>query len=186
MRIISGKYRGRQIHPPTNFRARPTTDFARESLFNILGNHFDFDQVKALDLYSGTGSIGFEFASRGAIMVEMVERNFIHTEFIKKTIQTLGEENARAIKSDAMHYVEKIKLSFDIIFADPPYDMKGIEAIPDAIFKKDILLPGGWFIMEHSSGHDFSQHKHFIQQKKYGSVHFSFFAKEPSVIHQIN
>ncbi len=180
MRIISGKYRGRQIHPPTNFRARPTTDFAREGLFNILGNHFDFNEVKVLDLFSGTGSIGFEFASRGAIMVEMVEKNFIHAEFIKKTIKTLGEENARAIKSDAMIYVDKIKLSFDIIFADPPYDMKGTEAIPDAIFKKDILLPGGWFILEHSAAYNFSQHKHYIQQKKYGSVHFSFFEQGTS------
>jgi 16S rRNA (guanine(966)-N(2))-methyltransferase RsmD len=175
LRIISGIYKGRQIHPPKNFRARPTTDFARESLFNVLGNHFDFTEIKALDLFSGTGSIGFEFSSRGAIMVEMVEKNFIHAEFIKKTIQAFGVENVRAIKSDAIHYIEKIKLSFDIIFADPPYDMKGIETIPDAIFKKDILLPGGWFILEHSSEHSFSQHPYYIQLKKYGSVHFSFF-----------
>ncbi len=175
MRIISGKYKGRQIHPPTNFRARPTTDFARESLFNIINNYFDFEGLHVLDLFSGTGSIGFEFASRGAAEVEMVEKNFIHTEFIKKTILSMGMEHVRVIKSDVFRYLDKAGSSFDIVFADPPYDLVEFEQVPVRILEKKILTGDGWFILEHSKHFDFTHLPGFFDHRAYGSVNFSIF-----------
>ena len=175
MRIISGKYKGRQINPPTNFKARPTTDFARTGLFNILNNYFEFDQLEILDLFSGTGSIGFEFVSRNARYVEMVEKDSIHHRFIQKNISYLQINNARAVKTDVFTYLPRIKRNFDIIFADPPYEMPGIDIIPDLIFKNDILKKEGWLIIEHSLKNDFSNHEHHFDLRKYGSVRFSFF-----------
>ncbi len=177
MRIISGIYRGRQIHAPSNLRARPTTDFARESLFNILSNHFDFEGLQVLDLFAGTGSIGFEFASRGAAHVEMIDKNFIHCEFMKKTARAFGMENVRIVKSDVFRYVEKQKASFDIVFADPPYDMPGFEQVPLQVLEQKILRENGWFILEHSKSHSFTHLPSFTEQRHYGSVNFSIFTR---------
>jgi 16S rRNA (guanine966-N2)-methyltransferase len=177
LRIISGKYKGKVINPPKNFRARPTTDFAKEALFNILYNSLDLSELKVLDLFSGTGSIGFEFASRGVRFVEMIEKNYAHYEFIKKTILDLKLENARAIKTDVFIYIKHIHETFDLIFADPPYDMTGIEELPDKILSSQILKPEGWFILEHPKRMNFSGNSTCFDERAYGGVHFSFFRR---------
>ncbi len=175
MRIVSGKYKGRRINPPKNFKARPTTDFAKENLFNILNNNFDFSELSVLDLFSGTGSISYEFASRGCISVVSVESYFKHNAFIKKTIYELGLSQVKAIKSDAFIYVKSCRDKFDIVFADPPYDLKEIESIPDFIFKHQILNKGGWLIVEHGDKTSFNKHAEFVELRKYGGVNFSIF-----------
>jgi 16S rRNA (guanine(966)-N(2))-methyltransferase RsmD len=175
LRIVSGKYKGRVIHPPKNFKARPTTDFAKENLFNILNNNFDFSELKVLDLFSGTGSISFEFASRECISVTSIESNFRHHAFIKKAIEELGVETIKAIKSDAFRYVKSCKEKFDIVFADPPYALKEIDTIPDYIFDQEILNPGAWLIVEHGDKTIFGRHPAFIELRKYGGVNFSIF-----------
>ena len=178
VRIISGKYGGRIIKPPKNFKARPTTDLAREGLFNILNNRIDFEGLRVLDLFAGTGSVGFEFASRGASRVDMVEINFIHFNFIKKAIQILGAENVKVMKSDFFRIIPGIKQNYDLVFADPPYDMKNFDLVPKLVLSQGILEPGGFFILEHSRDYDFSELPGFIELRKYGSVHFSFFGRE--------
>ena len=175
MRIVSGKYRGRTINPPKNFKARPTTDFAKEALFNILTNYFDFEDIEVLDLFSGTGSIGYEFASRGAAFVEMVEKNFVHSEFIRKTLEEIGISDARIVKSDAFIYLERMSRTFDIIFADPPYEMEGIKTIPDKILASKLLKENAWVILEHGVNLSFKDHPACFDQRNYGSVYFSFF-----------
>lgn len=175
MRIVSGKYKGRLISPPKNFKARPTTDFAKENLFNILNNNFDFSELKVLDLFSGTGSISYEFASRECISVVSVEGNFKHQAFIKKTINDLGLTQVKSYKSDVFRYVKSCKEKFDIIFADPPYDLKEIESIPDFIFEQDILNENGWLIVEHGDKTNFGRHQAFLELRKYGGVNFSIF-----------
>jgi len=177
LRIVSGSYRGKTINPPKNFRARPTTDFAKEGLFNILANVFDFEEIEVLDLFSGTGSIGYEFASRGAISIDMVERNFLHTEFIRKTLQEIGITNARVIKSDVFIYIERVNRPFDIVFADPPYELEDIATIPDKVLNGRLLKDNAWFILEHGSKVSFKDHPHCFDQRNYGNVHFSFFRK---------
>ena len=168
------------IHPPKNFKARPTTDFAKENLFNILYNNFDFSELKVLDLFSGTGSISYEFASRGSISVISVESNFKHQSFIKKTIEEFGMQQVKSIKSDVFRYVKTCRDKFDIIFADPPYELKEIESIPDYIFEHNILNDSGWLIVEHGDKTSFSRHPAFIELRKYGGVNFSIF-KNPKI-----
>lgn len=175
MRIVSGKYKGRLIKPPKNFKARPTTDFAKENIFNILNNNFDFTELRVLDLFSGTGSISYEFASRECQYVTSVESNFKHQIFIKKTIEDLGLDNIRSIKSDVFRFVKSCKEKFDIVFADPPYDLKDIDKIPSFIFEQDILEPEGWLIVEHGDKTNFSKEKGFLELRKYGGVNFSIF-----------
>ena len=176
MRIVSGEYKGRMIRPPKNFKARPTTDFAKENLFNILNNNFDFSELSVLDLFSGTGSISYEFASRGSNFIISVESNFKHHAFIKNTINDIGLKQIKAIKSDVFRYVKTCKDKFDIIFADPPYDLKDIEAIPDFVFKHKLLKKEAWLIVEHGDKTNFSKHPAFIDLRKYGGVNFSIFA----------
>jgi len=177
LRIVSGLYRGKTINPPKNFRARPTTDFAKEGLFNILANVFDFEETEVLDLFSGTGSIGYEFASRGASSIEMVEKNYIHTEFIRKTLLEIGITNARIIKSDVFIYIERMSRPFDIIFADPPYEMEGIAAIPDKVLNSKLLKEKAWFILEHGGTISFKDHPDCFDHRNYGNVNFSFFRR---------
>jgi len=177
LRIVSGLYRGKTINPPKNFKARPTTDFAKEALFNILVNHFDFEDLEVLDLFSGTGSIGYEFVSRGASFVEMVEKNYLHSEFIRKVLQDMNIQNARIVKSDAFIYIERMSRAFDIVFADPPYDLEGLAEIPDKILKSRVLKENAWVILEHGNSQDFKDHPSCFDQRNYGSVHFSFFRK---------
>ncbi len=175
MRIVSGRFKGKTFSPPKNFTARPTTDFAKENLFNILANNFDFEEVEVLDLFSGTGSISFEFASRGAKRVDLVEINFHHLKFISKVISELGLTQVRTIKFNAFQFLKNCHHAYDIIFADPPYDIAGLEIIPELVFEKPILKDGGWFILEHSSKYNFENHPRFKQKREYGSVNFSFF-----------
>ncbi len=175
MRIIGGDLGGRKMPEPKKFNARPTTDVAKESLFNILNNDYYFDEVTVLDLFAGTGSIGIEFASRGAISVISVEKNNTHSAYIQKNIDFFQLENMMVLNTDVFKYLEQTDLSFDIIFADPPYDMENVEKLPDLVFEKKILKEDGIFILEHSKVYSFDNHIHFKKKKRYGKVHFSFF-----------
>lgn len=177
MRIVGGQYKGRLFTPGKSFKARPTTDMAKESLFNILQNQIDFEEIKVLDLFSGTGSISFEFASRGCTDITSVELNFQHHRFIKEVIEKLGEKSIKAIKANAFQYAEKTDQSFDLIFADPPYDHKQFAQVPDLVLSGHLLKDTGLFILEHSKNYDFSSRPEFIEVRNYGSVHFSFFRK---------
>lgn len=175
MRIISGTHKGRRISPDKKFKARPTTDFAKESLFNVLNNTIDIAGLRTLDLFAGTGSITYELASRGAESVVCVELEYKHLAFIKKTIIELGFTNIKALRSDAFRYLKSGSKKFDLIFADPPYDLDNIEDIPKLVFAKNMLLEDGLLIVEHPARIDFSEHKNFKSCRAYGSVNFSFF-----------
>jgi 16S rRNA (guanine(966)-N(2))-methyltransferase RsmD len=175
MRIVGGKYKGRFFNPGKKFRARPTTDIAKEGLFNILENRYYLEDKKILDLFSGTGSIGYEFASRGCKNVIMVEKNFNHAKFIRQTLENLTINNAKIIKSDSLIFVKNTTEQFDIIFADPPYDFEKVKDIPDTILSSEILKTDGILILEHSKDYDFSRHSHFTELRQYGKVNFSFF-----------
>jgi 16S rRNA (guanine966-N2)-methyltransferase len=175
MRIVGGKYKGRIFSPNKKFTARPTTDIAKEALFNILSNRFDFTDKTILDLFSGTGSIGYEFISRGAEYVTFVENHFSHVRFIRQVIELLEINNAKIIREDVFKYLKRSKEKFDIIFCDPPFDLPEIDIIPDSVFKSGILNDEGIFIIEHSKSHDFSKHPLFTEVRRYGKVNFSFF-----------
>ncbi len=177
MRIISGKYRGRTITPPRNLRARPTTDFAKENLFNVLVNLIDFEDTDVLDLFSGTGSISYEFASRDARSVTSVELNSVHHNFIRQTAKELGFDRFYPVKANAFLYLKSCAKQFDLIFSDAPYDLEGSEEVIRLIFERDLLRDEGMLIFEHSKDKDFSNHEKFWQLRSYGSVHFSFFKK---------
>ncbi|MCQ2271342.1 MAG: 16S rRNA (guanine(966)-N(2))-methyltransferase RsmD [Bacteroidales bacterium] len=175
MRIISGKNRGRQITAPNNLPVRPTTDMAKESLFNILNNYFYFDRVTVLDLFAGTGNLTYEFASREALSVTSVDSYQACTDFIRRTVDKLGYgSQVSVVKADAFLFTQRCRQQFDIIFADPPYDLENIGQIVDNVFNNKLLKPDGWLIIEHSKDHDFSQHPQFYQHRKYGKVNFSF------------
>lgn len=175
MRIISGKYKIRTLPLPKSFDARPTTDFAKENLFNVLQNNYDLDEKLALDLFAGTGSISYELASHGCSQVFSIEKNPKHIHYIHSIIDKVRIQEITVIRADALKYIEKCKLSFDIIFADPPFQMAGIEKIPDLVFQHKLLNPEGFFILEHSKDYNFAFHPHFKTKKVYGSVNFSFF-----------
>ncbi|WP_290534898.1 RsmD family RNA methyltransferase [Alistipes sp.] len=177
MRIISGKYKGRAINPPRNLRARPTTDFAKENLFNVLGNLVDFEECDVLDLFAGTGSISYEFASRGARSVTSVEINPVHYHFIRQTAIQLGIEHLYAVKANAFLYLKSCTKQFDVIFSDAPYDLEGSEEVIRLVLDGNLLRDEGLLIFEHSKNADFSAHPCFWQLRSYGSVHFSFFKK---------
>ena len=177
MRIISGKYRGRTINPPRNLRARPTTDFAKENLFNVLNNLVDFEECDVLDLFAGTGSISYEFASRGAKSVTSVEINPVHYNFIRETARQLGITNLHPVKANVFLYLKSCPKKFDVIFSDAPYDLEGSEEVIREVFERDLLTPDGLLIFEHSKKMDFSQYEGFWQLRSYGSVQFSFFKK---------
>lgn len=178
MRIVSGKYRGRTIVPPRNLRARPTTDFAKENLFNVLGNLVDFEELDVLDLFSGTGSISYEFASRDARSVTSVEVNSVHHNFIRQTARDLQFENFYAVKANVFLYLKSCTKKFDLIFSDAPYDLEGSEEVIRLVFERDLLNEDGILIFEHSKEQDVSALPNYWQTRSYGSVQFSFFRKE--------
>lgn len=175
MRIIGGRHRGRSIVPPRNLRARPTTDFAKENLFNVLGNMVDFEEIDVLDLFAGTGSISYEFASRGARSVTAVEINAVHYNFIKATAAKLGLADLYPVKANVFLYLKSVSKRFDVIFSDAPYDLKDSVEVISLIMERQLLNEGGLLIFEHSRGMDFSAHPRFLQIRSYGSVQFSFF-----------
>lgn len=175
MRIIGGKFRGKIFTPPSNLKARPTTDFAKEALFNILNNMYNFENIDVLDLFSGTGSISYEFVSRGAKSVTAVESNVNHSKFIEKQFANLDAGQSVVIKSDVFRYLNSCKRKFDVVFADPPYDLENLEKIYDAVFENNILSESALLVIEHSEKQDFSAYPHFSMMRNYGSVHFSFF-----------
>jgi 16S rRNA (guanine(966)-N(2))-methyltransferase RsmD len=176
MRIITGKYGHRRFQTPVWFNARPTTDFAKENLFNVLENLIDWDDLVALDLFAGTGSISFELLSRGCRSVTAVESNHAHASFIAKVAEELKEDGLTLYRQDVFRYLHSTKKqSFDFIFADPPYDLKELTELPKLI--ENILRDGGIFVLEHSKANDFSNHPDFYQRRIYGSVNFSLFIK---------
>lgn len=175
MRIIRGKYRTRVIPIAKNFRARPTTDFAKENLFNVLENWYDFEGLKVLDLFAGTGSMGFEFASRGCSEVYSVEKNFVHFKYISDLVKKMKMEEVTPIKSDVFAFLNACNTKFDIIFADPPYDLENIPEIPQLILERDMLAEKGTMIIEHPAHVDLTKLQYFSQKRAYGSVNFSIF-----------
>lgn len=175
MRIISGKYKGKTIVPPRGFKARPTTDFARESLFNILHTRYDFDGMSILDLFAGTGSIGLEFASRGASHVTMVELDSKHYGFIRNTLSLLDLPGATVVHSNVKSFLKGSTHKYDIIFADPPYDLGWLSDIPDLVINSELMNSDSIFILEHPKGISFGSHPLFSEHRHYGSVNFTFF-----------
>lgn len=175
MRIISGKYKIRTLPGPKGFTARPTTDFAKENLFNVLKNNYVLEGINALDLFAGTGSISLELASNGCQHVLAIEKNPKHLAYIKSIIDRLNITEIEIMRGDALRYIGRTTHKFDLIFADPPYQMKGIDSIPENVFEKNVLNTDGLFILEHSKDYNFSKHPCFKQKKVYGSVNFSFF-----------
>ncbi|MBO5794818.1 MAG: RsmD family RNA methyltransferase [Bacteroidaceae bacterium] len=176
MRVITGKYKGRHFDIPRTFKARPTTDFAKENLFNVLNSYIDWDaEPVALDLFAGTGSITLELLSRGCSRVISIEKDPLHFKFIKSFIDKLQDLNAIPIKGDVFKYLSQCREKFDFIFADPPYVLTEISELPDMILERDLLREDGLLVVEHGKDHDFSQHPRFIEHRHYGSVNFSFF-----------
>ncbi len=175
MRIISGKFKARRLDVPKNITARPTTDFAKEGLFNLLNNEIDFEDIDVLDLFAGTGSIGLEFVSRGATSVISVEQNEKHCAFIRKTKKKLEVDNLYLIRQDVFRFLESTSKTFDVIFADPPYDLNNFDTIPNLVLSKNLLKENGFFILEHSGKKNFENHPQFAFHRKYGNVNFSFF-----------
>ncbi len=175
MRIISGTYKGRRLEPPKNITARPTTDFAKEGLFNLLQNRIDFEDIDMLDLFAGTGSIGIEFVSRGAREVTSVELAHTQQNYIISVCKQLGISNLTVVRGDVFKFITANRVSYDFIYADPPYQLPALSTLPDVIFSNNMLKPSGMFVLEHSKANDFSGHPHFVDHRSYGNVHFSFF-----------
>ena len=178
MRIISGKYKGRHFDVPRTFKARPTTDFAKENLFNILNNIVDFEESTVLDLFSGTGSISLEFLSRGCCEVVSVEMEQLHYGFLKKSAATLDDKAWHIVRDDVFRFLKRCNSSYDIVFADPPYALKTLKDIPDLVLEGGILKKGGIFVFEHGKDYDFTTHPYFHRHVSYGSVNFTFFKRE--------
>lgn len=175
MRIIGGTLKGLRLNPPKNLPVRPTTDMAKEALFNILLNQVDFDGLRILDLFSGTGNISLEFASRGAEKVVSVDRSIQCVHYLKDTARQHKLEQIQVFKDDVFKYLQLETDQFDLIFADPPYDLNRIPEISKIIFNKNLLAPGGLLIVEHQSLQNLSNNPAFIEQRKYGHSSFSFF-----------
>ena len=177
MRIIRGKYGRRRFDVPKNITARPTTDVARENIFNVIENLIDIDGIEALDLFAGTGAISLELLSRGAARVTAVEKAMTQYAFIRRTAEQLGEQNLNLIKGDVFKFLAAPHEKFDFIFADPPYDLPRFGEIPQLVLQADILKPDGFFIIEHSRAYDFSTLPGFVDHRIYGSVNFSIIRK---------
>ncbi|WP_301928975.1 RsmD family RNA methyltransferase [Ferruginibacter sp.] len=176
MRIISGIHGGRKINPPANMPyTRPTTDIAKEGLFNIIQNNLDIDGLKTLDLFGGTGSISYELASRGAADLTIVEKDNNMFDFIKKTSASLALENFKLVKSDVFKFIDNCADQFDFIFAGPPYALGTIDELPKKIFDKGLLKTKGWFVLEHTPRNDYKKFDHYHAERNYGTTIFSIF-----------
>lgn len=179
MRIIAGEHGGRKFNPPARMPyTRPTTDIAKEGLFNVLQHKLDIEELKTLDLFGGTGSISYELASRGAHDLTIVEKDSTMFDFIKKTAQTLKIENLKPVKMDVFKFIEQCTDKFDFIFAGPPYALSSIDELPRLIFEKQLLNKGGWFVLEHTPRNDYKDFPHYKMEKNYGTTIFSFFVNE--------
>ena len=194
MRIITGKYKGRHFDIPRTFKARPTTDFAKENIFNVLAGYIDFEGAAALDLFAGTGSITLELLSRGCESVISVEMDRDHHRFIRQCVEKLKpvdhfhadqgnaqpdvqgpKFNVQCVRADVFRFVKGCRRQFDFIFADPPYALKDLPQIPDLVLQRGLLKADGIFVFEHGKDHDFSRHRNFVEHRSYGSVNFSLF-----------
>ena len=179
MRIISGEYGGRRINPPSKMpHTRPTTDVAKEGLFNVLQHKIDIEGMKTLDLFGGTGSISYELASRGASDLTIVEKDTTMYEFIRKTIRELRIENITTVKMDVFKFLEQCSEKFDFIFAGPPYALINIDELPRQIFEKDLLNKDGWFVLEHTPRNDYKTFPYYKTERNYGTTIFSIFVNE--------
>ncbi len=176
MRIISGLYGGRKIAPPASMpHTRPTTDIAKEGLFNVLQNNLAFDNLKTLDLFGGTGCISYELASRGVGDLTIVEKDTAMYEFIKQTAKALGIPGFKLVKSDVFKFIESTGEKFDFIFAGPPYALGNIDDLPKLVFEKELLTPKGWFVLEHTPRNDYKKFEHYRTERNYGTTIFSIF-----------
>lgn len=176
MRIIAGTLKGRRLTPPANLPVRPTTDMAREGLFNILNNYVDYEDCTVMDLFAGTGAMSVEFISRGAREVTSVDINNACAEYIKSEAQRLELRNLRVVRADVFDLLKRANRKFDIVFADPPYAIEGLQTLPDLVFEHQLLNDDGIFILEHPREYTFEEHPHFWQHRNYGKVNFTFFA----------
>lgn len=176
MRVISGIYKRRRFDVPRTFKARPTTDFAKENLFNVLIKYIDFTEDKtALDLFAGTGSISIELLSRGCDKVVSIEKEPSHFAFICKVLKELDTDKGFPIRGDVFKFINGSREQFDFIFADPPYNLNDLSKLPDLIFENNLLKPDGLFVLEHGKENSFEGHPHFVETRVYGSVNFSIF-----------
>ncbi|MEI8052573.1 MAG: RsmD family RNA methyltransferase [Bacteroidota bacterium] len=179
MRIISGIHGGRRITPPTQMpHTRPTTDIAKEGLFNIIQNNLDISEISSLDLFGGTGCISYELASRGAIELTIVEKDQKMFDFIKKNIELLGFKNASVIKQDVFSFIKTCNLQYDFIFAGPPYALANIDDLPKLVFEKKLLKKEGWFVLEHTPRNDYKKFDFFKTERNYGTTLFSIFIQD--------
>jgi 16S rRNA (guanine(966)-N(2))-methyltransferase RsmD len=184
MRIISGTLGGRRIIPPSKMPfTRPTTEIAREGLFNILQNNLDFAGIKTLDLFGGTGSISYELASRGATNLTVVEKDKGMHDFIKKTTESLGLKNFKVVRSDVFRFIEQCSESYNLIFAGPPYALETIDELPKAVFQRGLLQDDGWFVLEHTPRNHYEKFSFFKSSRNYGTTVFSFFVNQHSIIY---
>ncbi len=179
MRIIGGEQGGRKFNPPAKMPyTRPTTDIAKEGLFNVLQHQLGFDALKTLDLFGGTGNISYELASRGVRDLTVVEKDRTMYEFIKKTAQELRIENIKVVKIDVFKFILQCTQKFDLIFAGPPYELRNIDDLPKLIFEKQLLIPGGWFILEHTPRNDYKNYPFYKSERNYGTTVFTTFVNE--------
>ena len=186
MRIISGTHRGKQLIAPKTLPVRPTTDFAKESLFNILNNYFFLDSIKVLDLFAGTGNISYEFGSRGCPEITAVDSHPACVQYIRKTAEALAYP-IEVVKSDVFTYLDRSLSQYDVIFADPPYALRELPELPERVMSSKLLAPGGLFVLEHGKHYDFSDRPDFLEHRAYGSVNFSFFRRpETSTVSEGN
>ena len=175
MRIVTGIYKGRHFDIPRSFKARPTTDFAKENIFNVMNGYIDFEDAVALDLFAGTGSISYELLSRGCASVVSVELDRDHARFISECLKKLGTDKDILIRGDVFRFLKSCHQQFDFIFADPPYALPELPKIPSLIFEYGLLKEDGVFVIEHGKHNNFSDHPHFVEHRSYGSVNFSIF-----------
>ena len=175
MRVIGGVLKGRRFSPPRQFKGRPTTDFGREGLFNLLRSRIDLEGLEALDLFAGSGAVSFELASRGAVSVVSVERDAAACRYIQKQAQDFGLDAIRVLRADAFAFLGRAVTQFDLVFADPPYTEPKLEELPDMVRQAGLVAKGGLFVLEHGDRRNFSEADGFVEMRKYGHVHFSFF-----------
>ncbi len=178
MRIITGKYKGRHFEVPRTFKARPTTDFAKENLFNVLRAYLDFEDTRALDLFGGTGSISLELLSRGCPRVVTIEKDRRHYAFIQQCARTLSDDAWTPMCGDALRFIERAVEPFDLVFADPPYALPELGELPDRVMNSGLVGEHTLFVLEHGKNYDFSSRPDFLEHRAYGSVNFSFFRKK--------